>query len=143
MPECAITSDIIVGFPGESEEDFLDTVDLVERIRFIDAHVFAYSRRHGTPAASYEGQIEESVKKDRSRRLIAVKNEVRDSVLDEIVKLGEPLSVILETYEDGEYTAHSDSFLEVSVAAEDGLQGEMLQVIPVSHSNGVIRAKMV
>ena len=137
------TTDLMVGFPGESEEDFLDTVDLVERIRFIDAHVFAYSRRHGTPAASYEGQIEESVKKDRSRRLIAVKNEVRDSVLDEIVKLGEPLSVILETYEDGEYTAHSDSFLEVSVAAEDGLQGEMLQVIPVSHSNGVIRAKMV
>ena len=137
------TTDLMVGFPGESEEDFLDTVDLVKRIGFIDAHVFAYSRRHGTPAASYEGQIEEIVKKDRSRRLIAVKNEVRDSVLDEIVSKKEPLSVILETFEDGEYTAHSDSFLEVKVAAENGLQGEMCQVIPESHSGGVIRAKMI
>ena len=137
------TTDLMVGFPGESEEDFLDTVDLVKRIGFIDAHVFAYSRRHGTPAASYEGQIEEIVKKDRSKRLIAIKNEVRDSVLDEIVSKKEPLSVILETFEDGEYTAHSDSFLEVKVAAENGLQGEMRQVIPESHSGGVIRAKMI
>ena len=55
----------------------------------------------------------------------------------------EPLSVILETFENGEYTAHSDSFLEVKVAAENGLQGEMCQVIPESHSGGVIRAKMI
>ena len=137
------TTDLMVGFPGESEEDFLDTVNLVRRIGFIDAHVFAYSRRHGTPAASYDGQIEESVKKQRSKRLMTVRNEVRDAILDKIVEAKEPLSVILETYENGEYTAHSDSFLEVKVSAQCGFQGEMCEVIPESHSNGIIFGKLI
>lgn len=137
------TTDLMVGFPGESEEDFLDTVDLVRRIGFIDAHVFAYSRRHGTPAASYDGQIDESVKKERSKRLMAVRDEVRDGILSHIVDLGEPLSVILETYESGVYTAHSDSFIEVRVEGECGLQGEMRQVIPERHSHGIIYGKLV
>ena len=137
------TTDLMVGFPGESEEDFLDTVDLVRKIRFIDAHVFAYSKRRGTPAADFDGQIEESEKKSRSKRLIAVKNEVRDSVLDEIVALREPLSVILETREGGEYTAHSDSFVEVRVEAGEGLQGEMMLVTPIYHKNGIIYAKPI
>ena len=137
------TTDLMVGFPGESEEDFLDTVDLVKRIRFIDAHVFAYSKRKGTPAELYDGQIDEGTKKSRSKRLIAIKNEVRDSVLDEIVARGEPLAVILETYKNGSYTAHSDSFVEVSVEAKEGLNGEFVTVMPVSHKNGVVCAKLI
>ena len=137
------TTDLMVGFPGESEEDFLDTVDLVKRIRFIDAHVFAYSKRKGTPAELYDGQIDEGEKKSRSKRLIAIKNEVRDSVLDEIVARGEPLAVILETYKNGSYTAHSDSFVEVSVEAKEGMSGEFVTVVPVSHKNGVVCAKLI
>ncbi len=138
----SFTTDLMVGFPGETEEDFLDTVSFAKEARFIDAHVFAYSRRSGTPAAEYDGQIPESEKKSRSARLIKVKNEVRDQVLSEIVSLGEPLSVVLETFDNGVYTAHSEAFAEVRVEAPKGLQGEIADVIPVSHSDGVIVAKL-
>ena len=131
----------MVGFPGESEEDFLDTVDFVKKARFIDAHVFAYSKRKGTPAALYKGQIEESEKKRRSRELINVKNSVRDEELSKIVKSGEPISVILETKTADVFTAHSDSFLEVRVVAPNSSQGDMIDVIPISFENGIITAK--
>ena len=141
IPSAQFTTDLMVGFPGETEEDFLDTVDFVRRARFIDAHVFAYSRRKGTPAALYPGQIDESEKRRRPRELIKVKNEVRNSVLLDIVELGEPISVILETECDGTFTAHSDFFAEVRVYAPTRSQGDMIDVIPVSCENGVILGK--
>ena len=143
IPDAQFTTDLMVGFPGESEEDFLDTVSFAQEARFIDAHVFAYSRREGTPAAYYDGQIPENVKKERSRRLIAAKNEVRDSVLMEIIENGSPLSVVLETYDGEKYSAHSDSFVEVTVVGPDGLRGEIVEVIPVSHKNGIIIGKPI
>ena len=141
IPAAQFTTDLMVGFPGESEADFLETVDFVRRARFLDAHVFAYSKRHGTPAALFDGQIEESEKKRRSRELIAVKNETRDTVLADIVLCGEPLSVILETLEDGCFTAHSDSFVEVRVHADGREQGDMIFVQPEYHKDGIIYGK--
>jgi threonylcarbamoyladenosine tRNA methylthiotransferase MtaB len=138
IPAAQFTTDLMVGFPGETEEDFLDTVSFAKEARFIDAHVFAYSRREGTPAAYYDGQIPEPIKKERSRRLIKAKNEVRDSVLDEMVRDLTPLSVVLETFDGKRYTAHSESFVEVSVEGPDGLQGEIVEIIPLSHANGII-----
>ncbi len=142
IPAAQFTTDLMVGFPGETEEDFLETVSFAREVGFIDAHVFAYSKRKGTPAASYSGQIDESEKKRRSARLIAVKNEVRGSVLDGIVESGKALSVVLETYDAGLYSAHSDSFVEIRVEAPDGMQGEIVDVIPISHSYGVIFGKL-
>ena len=142
IPSACFTTDLMVGFPGESEEDFLDTVSFVREVRFIDAHVFVYSRRKGTPAATYPNQIDESEKRLRSSRLIEVKNEVRESVLDGIVKLGEPLSVVLETSNGEYYSAHSDSFVEIKVKAREGMQGEIVEVVPLSHKDGIILAKL-
>lgn len=143
IPDAQFTTDLMVGFPGESEEDFLETVSFAKEARFIDAHVFAYSRRAGTPAASYKDQIPESVKKERSRRLIEAKNEIRDSVLSTIVEQRTPLSVVLETYEDGRYSAHSDSFVEVCVEGPEGLGGEIVEIMPVSHKDGIILGKLI
>ena len=144
IPGAAFTTDLMVGFPGESEEDFLETVAFAKEARFIDAHVFAYSRRKGTPAADYPDQIDEPTKRDRSERLIAVCHEVRDSVLSEIVMRGESLSLILETYDGTAYAAHADNFAEVRVASEcPNLGGEMVKAIPVSHKDGVITAKLI
>ena len=143
IPSAEFTTDLMVGFPGESEEDFLETVSFAREARFIDAHVFAYSRRAGTPAAYYDGQIPENVKKERSHRLIVAKNEVRDSVLEGIVEKGTPLSVVLETYDLGRYSAHSDSFVEVSVEGPEGLQGDIVEIIPVSHKDGIIIGKLI
>jgi len=76
IPEIAITTDIIVGFPGETEEDFFQTLDLVERVRFDGAYTFMYSKRAGTPAASMPDQVDEEVKKDRLIRLIELQNKI-------------------------------------------------------------------
>ena len=141
IPTAQFTTDLMVGFPGESEADFLDTVDFVKQARFIDAHVFAYSKRKGTPAALYDGQIDEGEKKRRSRELIGFKNRIRDEVLEGIVEGGAPLSVILETRVGDVFTAHSDAFLEVEVFAPGRSQGDMIDVIPVSHKNGIITTK--
>lgn len=70
MPEISLTTDIIVGFPGETEEDFLETIDVVRRVRYDSAFTFIYSKRTGTPAAKYEEQIPEDIVKDRFSRLL-------------------------------------------------------------------------
>lgn len=144
IPNVAFTTDLMVGFPGESDEDFRKTVDFVKAASFIDAHVFAYSKRSGTPAADYPDQVDESLKRARSEELIRVKNEVRDTVLSEIVLRGEPLSVILEAYDGNGYSAHADNFAEVYVPLNDGnLQGSSFKVLPVSHKDGIITAKSI
>ncbi|HHX73908.1 MAG TPA: MiaB/RimO family radical SAM methylthiotransferase, partial [Firmicutes bacterium] len=74
LPGCAITTDLIVGFPGETEADFLETLDLVERVSFDAAFTFMYSRRSGTPAAGMPNQVPAEVKKERLQRLIALQN---------------------------------------------------------------------
>ena len=71
MPDIALTTDIIVGFPGETEEDFLETMDVVKKVEFDSAFTFIYSKRTGTPAAAMDNQVPEDVIKDRFDRLLA------------------------------------------------------------------------
>ena len=143
FPNAQFTTDLMVGFPGETEEDFLDTMSLLSEVGFIDAHIFAYSKRAGTPAATYDGQIPEAIKKERSARLIAKAKEVTERVLRTIAARGEPLSAILETYEGGRYTAHSDEFATLSVLAPEGMEGEYIKVLPVSSKDGIIYADAI
>ncbi|MDB4354200.1 MiaB/RimO family radical SAM methylthiotransferase [Akkermansiaceae bacterium] len=75
-PDMAITTDIIVGFPGETEEDFQETVKCVKEVGFDNAFIFRYSKRKDTPAAEMEGQLEEKVKEERNQALLAVQNEL-------------------------------------------------------------------
>ena len=75
IPDVTFTTDIIVGFPGESEEDFLETIDLVKKVQYDSAFTFIYSRRNHTPADRMENQISDDVKHDRFNRLVEVVNE--------------------------------------------------------------------
>lgn len=145
IPSAEFTTDLMVGFPGESEEDFLDTLRFVERAELLDAHVFAYSRREGTEAYAYDGQIPEKVKRERSDALIKKKNEIRDRVLERVVSSGKPLSVIAETQDGlGYYTAHSDTYVETRFYSEQSdLSGEKISVLPVSHKDGVVLCKII
>ncbi len=143
MPGVMLTADLMVGFPGESEEDFLDTMRFVSEAGLLDAHVFAYSKRQGTPAATYENQIPEQVKRVRSARLIAECARVRDEILSAVVSRGEPLSCILETEQRGVYTAHSDSYIEVRVKSDEGLSGTLVLVKPISHEKGIIYGEII
>jgi tRNA-2-methylthio-N6-dimethylallyladenosine synthase len=76
MPHAAITTDIIVGFPGETEEDFQETLDVVRQARFTSAYTFQYSKRPGTPAADMPGQLPKAVVQERYDRLIALQEEI-------------------------------------------------------------------
>ncbi len=141
MPRVQFTTDLMVGFPGESEKDFEDTLDFVSQCSFLDIHVFAYSRRRGTPADTFDEQIPENVKRERSARLIKLKNEIREQILSELVASGDPLSVIMETRTEDGYTAHSDTFVEVHVLTDiPDLHGEIVTVRPVSHKDGILHA---
>ena len=79
-PDISLTTDIIVGFPGETEEDFKETLDVVEKVRYDSAYTFIYSKRNGTPAASMEDQVPEDVIKDRFDRLLAKVQEIASQV---------------------------------------------------------------
>ena len=137
-----LTADLMVGFPGETDEDFLDTMRFVREAGLLDAHVFAYSKREGTPAADYPDQIDERVKHERSATLIKECSEVRESVLSNVVALGEPLRVIFETKKGGLYYGHSDSYIEVYAEGE-GKCGDVAFVQPERTENGAIYGKII
>ncbi len=140
MPRVCFTTDMMVGFPGESEENFLETLDFAEKADFLDMHVFSYSRRKGTPAAEYKDQVPESVKKERSARLIALAARLREGNLQRLVNEAAPLTVLFETEENGVWYGHSDEFAPVCVSYDGELHGELVSVLPVSVQNGVIQA---
>lgn len=98
IPDIAITTDIMVGFPTEADEDFNDTLELVKKVRFAGAFTFVYSPRSGTPAAKMEGQIPEDVSKERIMQLIDLQNSInREQSKD---YLGKEIEVLCEGYDD-------------------------------------------
>jgi len=94
FPEASFTTDLIVGFPGETEADFQQTLDFVRQVRFDSAYTFLYSRRSGTPAAGFPGQVEEAVKKERLQRLMEVQNPISLELNQRLE--GRELSVLVE-----------------------------------------------
>ena len=102
MPDIAVTTDIMVGFPTETEEDFLDTMEIVNSVRFDGAFTFVYSRRSGTAAAEMDGQISESVKKDRIMRLVERQNAINREKSKEYV--GKTVEVLCDDYDDKKNT---------------------------------------
>lgn len=94
LPGLALATDVIVGFPGESDADFAATMDVVRRLRFAKLHVFRFSARPGTPAATMEDQVTPEIRKQRSKALIELGNEIRRDFL--AAHLGRPLEVLVE-----------------------------------------------
>ena len=126
MPDATFTCDIIVGFPGESEEEFLETYDIAKRIGFLHMHVFPYSKREGTPAAAMTCQLPESVKNERVKRLMELDEVLRRENAERF--MGRTLDVLFETEKDGVYTGHAPNMLEVCVSAECDLRGKIAPV---------------
>ncbi len=143
IPGATFTTDVMVGFPGETDADFLDTVSFIKEVGFLDAHVFAYSKRKDTPAALYPDQVPEDVKKRRSEALIEIVREVRDSVLQSIVSSGEELLCIFEEKRDDGWYGHASNFAEVIVTSDFNLHGVQKSVIPAHVKNGVIYGKII
>ncbi|MCK8815922.1 tRNA (N(6)-L-threonylcarbamoyladenosine(37)-C(2))-methylthiotransferase MtaB [Natroniella sulfidigena] len=129
VPEIAITTDVIVGFPGESEADFEETYQLMKELEFSDAHIFKYSKREGTPAAGYENQVHSKVKKERSKKLRELTAELARNYQQQF--FGQKLKALLEEsrdYKTGLLTGLTDNYLRVFVDGADDLAGQLVEV---------------
>ena len=128
----ALTTDIITGFPGETEEDFQESRDFVEKVSFFETHVFPYSRREGTRAARMEEQIPEAVKKERSRRLLELNRIQKEKYLETAV--GQETEVLLEEKEDFQgrsaWAGYTREYRKVLVLSEKDLGNTLMRVRP-------------
>ncbi len=124
FPDVMLTTDIIVGFPGETEEDFERTMDFARRARFLMVHVFPYSKRKGTPAALLPDQLPTEVKKQRVAALSSLAQNVRREILTELIDKGTVLPVLFETYDHGIAVGHTPNFIEVRVPASASLHAQ-------------------
>jgi threonylcarbamoyladenosine tRNA methylthiotransferase MtaB len=129
LPGLALATDIIVGFPGETDEAFEATLEIVRRLQYSKLHVFRYSARPGTAAADRTDEVPPDVKKDRSKRLIALGNEIRQRHLEE--HLGTPLDVLVEDEREvdgvGVCSGQTDDFVRVWFEGR-GMLGEIARV---------------
>jgi threonylcarbamoyladenosine tRNA methylthiotransferase MtaB len=125
FPGCALTADLIAGFPGETETDQAETLAFIRRVGFADIHVFPYSRRPGTPADKMPGQCTRALKAKRAHELQQAADEMRLEYMAQSVE--QTLPVLFETEEDGFWLGHSDTYLPVKAAGTD-LRGQILPV---------------
>ncbi|MEE1192466.1 MAG: tRNA (N6-isopentenyl adenosine(37)-C2)-methylthiotransferase MiaB [Blautia sp.] len=129
IPDISLTTDIIVGFPGETEEDFLETMDVVEKVRYDSAFTFIYSKRTGTPAAAMENQIPEDVVKDRFDRLLSKVQEIgRDMSSRDTGTIQEVLVEEQNSQDPHLMTGRLSNNLLVHFEGDTSLLGQICQV---------------
>lgn len=129
VPDCSITTDIIVGFPGEEEEDFAATLDIVRQVRFDNAFTFVFSPRSGTPAAKMKEQVPEDVKKERLNRLMELQDRISRDINEEL--RGKELEVLVEgtsKKEEKILTSRTRTNKLVLFPGEEDLMGELVTV---------------
>ena len=136
FPECAVTTDMIVAFPGETEEEFGESLAFIRKCAFADMHIFPYSRRPGTPADKMPGQHNNAVKESRSRAAIAVAEEMSKAYRESWV--GRTLEVLFEEKDGDFYTGHAPNYVKVYAEGEN-LHNEIRAVTVTGvYQDGVI-----
>ena len=122
----AITTDLIVGFPGETEDEFQQTLDFIQKCGFAAMHIFPYSRRPGTPAAKMPGQVPNATKEDRAHRAAEIAQSMEHAYLDSFVDQTVP--VLFEEERDGVWLGHTTRYCQVGVTSTDPLHNQLRQV---------------
>ena len=126
----ALTTDVIVGFPGETEEDFQASFDFVDKVDFYETHIFKYSKREGTKAASMPDQVDEQVKAERSARLIALGEKKRKAYEERFI--GKTVEVLVEedAVIDGKkvQTGHTKEYIKIALDAQENLRNCIVNV---------------
>ena len=112
-PDISITTDIIVGHPYETEENFLECLDFVRKIGFSKIHVFPYSIREGTAAAKMPNQVPGNIKKDRVKRLISLSNELEKEYYQKFI--GKSVDVLIEECDNNVSFGHTSNYLYVEI----------------------------
>jgi len=136
FPGCAVTTDMIVAFPGETEEEFEQSLAFIRRCGFADMHIFPYSRRPGTPADKMPGQLGNAIKDERSKAAIAVAAKMSGDYRKNLI--GTTHAVLFEEMEDGFFTGHAPNYVKVYAQGEN-LHNEIRNVtITDIYKDGVI-----
>ncbi len=129
LPGLAVTSDVIVGFPGETEEEFMETYHFIKDHKFSELHVFPYSKRTGTPAARMDDQVDEDIKNERVHRLISLSDQLAKEYASQFE--GEVLEVIPEERSksgEGMYEGYTDNYLKVIFKGTEEMIGQIVKV---------------
>ena len=140
LPEVQFTTDIIVGFPGETDEDFKKTLDFADKAQFLLAHVFAYSKRKDTLAAKMPDQVPEQTKHERSAALIKKCESISADILKQ--QIGKTYPVLFETDGKGYSTGHTPSFIEVRVPYSGELHSTVRNAVIKEAADGFCIAEI-
>ncbi len=134
-PNVSLTTDIIVGFPGETEEEFEETYQFLQKVQFYKMHVFKYSPRSGTKAAQMKEQIDGNKKEIRSNRLLELsdKNQQEQNKKE----IGKVVEVLWEEYKDGYYIGHTTNYEEVKINTQEQLENTITKVT-ITGTNGLL-----
>lgn len=132
-PDISISTDVIVGFPGETEEDFIESMDFINSMKFSKIHVFPYSKREGTKAATFDNQIDEKVKKDRARLLIKLSKKLEIEYMDKF--MGKEVSFIPEVFDNGFVYGHTGNYLYVKTngTSDDLKKNKIVEIIDIDY----------
>ncbi|HWR19859.1 MAG TPA: tRNA (N(6)-L-threonylcarbamoyladenosine(37)-C(2))-methylthiotransferase MtaB [Clostridia bacterium] len=136
MPNCAITTDVIAGFPGETEEEFVETETFIKKLALSRIHVFPFSARKGTKAASMDGQIAKNIKAIRTKRLIVLGNKLEEIYLNSFLNTIQ--EVLFEECEEGYVYGHTGTYVRVLVKGGEELVGMLKNVFVEKLQNGCL-----
>lgn len=126
FPNVAITTDIIVGFPDETEEDFKESLAFAERMKLDKIHTFPYSPKKGTPAAKMKNQISGDIKSQRSKEMIALSNKMNIDFLNN--NIGKTVPVLFEDMENGFWQGHTTNYIKVLAKSDENLNNKIVDV---------------
>lgn len=136
-----LTTDIIVGFPGETNEEFENTYQFLKNIKFYKMHIFKYSIRTGTKAAIMENQVPNLIKEERSKRLIKMSEENQNFYYQEYI--GKKLDVLIEEKEEDYYKGHTSNYMLVKVLTEDDITNKIVSVKIENSTKNELIGKML
>jgi threonylcarbamoyladenosine tRNA methylthiotransferase MtaB len=139
IPDIAITTDVIVGFPGETDEEFYQTVEFIKQVNFSSLHVFPFSKRSGTPASKMSKQVDEKIKTERVATLVSLSNELHAAYASKFI--GQELEALFETHDkkNNKYYGLTKNYLKVGVESDVDLHNQIkkCKIISLNQDNTV------
>ena len=132
-PNISITTDLIVGFPGETEENFDETIDTLKKVNFSKIHVFPYSKRNGTLAARMDNQIDEKIKKQRVKKILELSHELEKNYMNKFV--GSEVIFIPEVEKNGYIIGHTGNYLQIKTIGtkEDLNKNKIVKIVDIEY----------
>lgn len=142
LPNVMLTTDMIVGFPGETEEDFEETLKFAKEAKFLMIHVFPFSGRAGTPAATMSDQIPMEIRRKRAAILSELETSIRREILEREIRENPNCEVLFEEYKNGFAYGHTANFIEVRARADRDLRAEVHAVHLIDTDGNVVNAEL-